>query len=163
MFIGVLWRRQDFADLWFNYNTHMRYLAIDLGEKRTGLAVGDDVTGIASPLDVILTSSLEERFRLIKLAVDDQGPDALVVGAPLNMDGTHGPAAKQAQAFADELGKRFGLPVHLFDERLTSFAADEQMAQSGLTHGQKKARRDALAAAVILRGFLEQQAVEREE
>lgn len=141
----------------------MRYLAIDLGEKRTGLAVGDDVTGIASPLDVVNTSSSDERFNQIKRVIDEQGPGALVVGAPLNMDGSLGPAAKNAQGFADELGRRFGLPVHLFDERLTSAAADDQMARSGLTHGQKKARRDALAAAVILRGFLGQQAIEREE
>jgi putative Holliday junction resolvase len=132
----------------------MRYLAIDLGEKRTGLAIGDDVTGIASPLDVIRTSSAEQRLVEIAHAVDEQGPGALVVGAPLNMDGTKGPAAEKAQVFADELGERFGLPVYLYDERLTSVAADDQMAQTGLTHGQKKARRDALAAAVILDGFL---------
>ncbi len=154
----MLWR-----GITWSYNVAMRYLAIDLGEKRTGLAVGDDVTGIASPLDVIQTAGSEERFKQIERAIDDQGPDALVVGVPLNMDGSIGPGAKKSQAFGDELGKRFGLPVHLFDERLTSAAADEQMAQSGLTHGQKKARRDALAAAAILRGFLEQQAVDRQE
>lgn len=132
----------------------MRYLAIDLGEKRTGLAVGDDVTGIASPLDVIQTSSRESLFKAIARAIDAQGPGALVVGAPLNMDGTQGPAVAQVETFARALTERFGLPVHLFDERLTTVAADEQMAQTGLTHGQKKARRDALAAASILRGFL---------
>lgn len=137
------------------YNAVMRYLAIDLGEKRTGLAVGDDVTGIASPLDVIQTSGEEERFKQLARAIDEQGPDALVLGAPLNMDGSDSPGVARAKAFAEELARRFGLPVHLFDERLTSVAADEQMAQSGLTHGQKKARRDALAAAAILRGFLE--------
>lgn len=132
----------------------MRYLAIDLGEKRTGLAVGDDVTGIASPLEVIRASDAGERFKAIGRAIDEQGPDALVVGAPLNMDGSDGPGVARAKAFAGELSGRFGLPVHLYDERLTSVEADEQMARSGLTHGQKKARRDALAAAAILRGFL---------
>ncbi len=133
----------------------MRYLAIDLGEKRTGLAVGDDITGIASPLDVIQTSSAEERFKAIARAIEDQGPAALVVGAPFNMDGTKSPGTQKAEAFAKELESRFKLTVHLFDERLTSAAADDQMAQSGLTHGQKKARRDALAAANILRAFLD--------
>ena len=132
----------------------MRYLAIDLGEKRTGLAVGDDVTGIASPLEVIQTSSVEVRFKEIQRAIQEQGPDALVLGVPLNMDGSEGPGVTRSRALADELTRRFGLPVHLYDERLTSVAADEQMAQSGLTRGQKKARRDALAAAAILRGFL---------
>ncbi len=145
------------AGVAMHYNVPMRYLAIDLGEKRTGLAVGDDVTGIASPVDVIQTSGVEERFSQLARAIDEHGPDALVVGSPLNMDGSDSPGVTKAKAFAEELGKRSGLPVHLFDERLTSVEADEQMAQSGLTYGQKKARRDALAAAVILRGFLAEQ------
>ena len=132
----------------------MRYLSIDLGEKRTGLAVGDDGTGIASPVGVINTTGRDERIRRIGLAIEEHGPDALVLGVPLNMDGSDSPGVTKAKAFAEELTKRFGLTVHLFDERLTSVEADEQMAQSGLTHGQKKARRDALAAAAILRGFL---------
>lgn len=132
----------------------MRYLAIDLGEKRTGLAVGDDGTGIASPVGVINTTGRGERIRQVGLAIEAHGPDALVLGVPLNMDGSDSPGVTKAKVFGEELAKRFGLPVHLFDERLTSVEADEQMAQSGLTHGQKKARRDALAAAAILRGFL---------
>lgn len=133
----------------------MRYLAVDLGDKRTGLAVGSDVTGVASPLDVIQTANEEERLRQIGRAIDDQGPDALVVGLPLNMDGSEGPMAKKVRQFADTLEKRFELPIHLVDERLTSEAANAQMSQSGLTHRQKKARRDALAAAAMLRDFLE--------
>lgn len=132
----------------------MRYLAIDLGEKRTGLAVGDDGTGIASPVGVINTAGQDERIRQVGLAIDEHGPDALVLGVPLNMDGSDSPGVTKAKAFGEELAKRYGLTVHLFDERLTSVEADEQMAQSGLTYGQKKARRDALAAAAILRGFL---------
>lgn len=132
----------------------MRYLAIDLGDKRTGLAVGDDVTGIATPLEVVVTSSPAELQRRIRRAVDAQGPDALVVGLPLNMDGSEGPAAKKVRAFGDALGAALGLPLHYVDERLSSAAADEQMARTGLTHKGKKERRDALAAAAILRGFL---------
>ena len=133
----------------------MRYLAIDLGGKRTGLAVGDDETRIASPLDVIETSAETERWRQLQKVIEAEAPDALVVGLPLNMDGSDGPAAKNARAFADQLAQRTGLPVHLHDERLSSAAADEAMANTGLTHGQKKQRRDALAAAAILRGFLD--------
>ena len=132
----------------------MRYLAIDLGEKRTGLAVGDDVTGIASPLEVIQTASPEVRLQELERAIQEQGPDALVMGVPLNMDGSDSPGVTKARTLARQLTARLGLPVHLVDERLTSVAADEQMARSGLTHGKKKARRDALAAAAILRDFL---------
>ena len=133
----------------------MRYLAIDLGEKRTGVALGDDLTGIVSPHEVITTSSEAERFTRLKALIEWEGPGALVVGWPLNMDGSVGPAAQKCKAFADKLGEATRLPVHLHDERLSSAVADEQMAMSGLTHKQKKARRDALAAANILRGYFE--------
>ena len=133
----------------------MRYLAIDLGDKRTGLAVGDDDSGIVSPLDVIVTTSADERLRRLGVFIEEHEPDALVLGVPFNMDGSAGPAALKARKLGQVLTERFGRPVHEMDERLTSAAADEQMARTGLTHGQKKARRDALAAAAILRDFLE--------
>ncbi len=132
----------------------MRYLAIDLGGKRTGLAVGDDQSGIVSPLGVVEAKADAQRIDAIARHLAREGADALVVGWPVNMDDSVGPAAKRARAFAVALGAAVRLPVHLHDERLTSAEADEQMARSGLTHGQKKARRDALAAAAILRGFL---------
>ncbi|MFK7790981.1 MAG: Holliday junction resolvase RuvX [Phycisphaeraceae bacterium] len=141
----------------------MRYLAIDLGEKRTGVALGDDLTGIVSPHEVINTSSEGERFNRLKALIEWEGPGALVVGWPINMDGSVGPNAEKCKAFADQLAEATRLPVHLHDERLSSAAADEQMAMSGLTHKQKKARRDAMAAANILRGFLEAKALEDDQ
>lgn len=133
----------------------MRYLSIDLGDKRTGVAIGDPATGIVTPLDVITTASEAERFTRLRDLVEWEGPGALVVGWPLNMDGSVGPSAQKCKAFADKLSEATRLAVHLHDERLSSAMADEQMAMSGLTHKQKKARRDALAAAAILRGFFE--------
>ena len=132
----------------------MRYLSIDLGEKRTGVAVGDDETGIVSPLEVIVTAAPHERLARLGKVIAEHEPDAVVVGWPLNMDGSAGPAAKKAEALALQLTERFGVEVIPMDERLTSAAADQQMSQSGLTHGQKKQRRDALAAAAILRDYL---------
>ena len=132
----------------------MIYLAIDPGGKRTGLAVGDDETGHAGPVDVIEAADPVSLLRGVRRAVEEYAPDALVVGVPYNMDGTEGPAAKRARDLARQLGDETDLPVHLADERLTSYAADQVMKQSGLTHKQKKARRDALAAAAILHDFL---------
>ena len=77
----------------------MMYLAIDRGGKRTGLAVGDDVLKLASPLDVIHTASEDELIRQINIIIKEQMPDALVLGLPLNMDDTEGPSAKGARAF----------------------------------------------------------------
>ncbi|TVQ63959.1 MAG: Holliday junction resolvase RuvX, partial [Phycisphaerales bacterium] len=137
----------------------MRYLAIDLGEKRTGLAVGDDETGNAFPVDVIErplggASAGGALLEAIADAAKSHNAHAVVVGLPLNMDGTDSPGAKRARAFAQRISARTQLPVAFQDERLTSAEADWIMAQSGLTHKAKKERRDALAAAAILRDFL---------
>lgn len=136
----------------------MRYLCIDLGDKRTGLAVGDAVTGLASPAGVLEVpvgaNAGAELQRAIVKAIHQHGPGALVLGLPLNMDDTEGPRAKLVRAWGVRIGTLTGLKVHYQDERLTSADADWQMARSGLTRGQKKAKRDALAAATILRDFL---------
>ena len=133
----------------------MRYLAIDLGDRRTGLAVGDDETGLASPLCVLECAPAQLADRLAG-AVEDHGPDALVVGLPLNMDGSEGPRAKGARVVGAALAERFARPVHYQDERLTSFAAEGHLARSGHTRLGKKRRLDALAAAEILRDFLDE-------
>jgi len=131
-----------------------RYLAIDPGDKRTGLAVGDALTG-PGPVGVIEATTPAHLLRELRDAIDAYAPDALVVGIPYNMDGSAGPAAKKAEALAQLLEVHTHLQAHRFDERLTSYAADEQMQRSGLTRRQKKSRRDALAATAILRDFLE--------
>lgn len=138
----------------------MRYLCIDLGDKRTGLAVGDAITRLASPAGVLEVPITADAGALLLAAIikaiDTHGPHALVVGLPLNMDDTEGPRAKIVRAFAARIEAQTKLPIHFQDERLTSAAADWQMARTGMTRGQKKAKRDALAAAEILRDFLAQ-------
>jgi len=133
----------------------MRYLAIDRGGKRTGLAAGDDVMKLAMPVSVVESKAEHVVLEEINKAVDEHGANALVVGLPLNMDGSEGPSAKSARQFAKTLESQTGLPIHLVDERETSLLADDIMARTGLTHGQKKARRDALAAAAILQRFFD--------
>ena len=132
-----------------------RYLALDPGGKRTGLAVGDDLTHQAGPVGVIDSPDRPTLLRHLRRVIDEHGPDALVIGIPYGAEGDAGPAAKQALELADFLERETALPVHRVDERLTSYAADDAMRQSGYTHRQKKQRRDALAAAAILRDFLE--------
>ena len=131
-----------------------RYLAIDPGGKRTGLAMGDDVTRHAGPAGVIEASEPRALLRALRRAIEEHGPDALVVGIAYNMDGSTGPAAKKALELAALLEKETGLAVHRVDERLTSFAAEQMLSGRDLTHKQKKARRDALAAMALLGDFL---------
>jgi len=132
-----------------------RFLAIDLGTKRTGLAIGDDQVGIPMPIDVIQVRDESSHLEAIGRAIDEQGADELVLGLPLNMDGTEGPASVAARAFARRLEERFDLPVHLVDERLTSEAAGSKLQNRGLSSSKRKARLDALAAATILQDFLD--------
>lgn len=133
----------------------MRYLAIDLGERRTGLAAGDDETRFVAPLRVIECPPDDQLIEQLLAAFDEQGADAIIVGLPLNMDGTEGAQAQRVRAFAEQLRSRRDVTIAYQDERLTSAAAEEHLKQSGRTHGQKKSIRDALAAAEILRDFLE--------
>lgn len=95
----------------------------------------------------------------IRKAIEEHGPDALVLGLPLNMDGSEGPSAINSRRFGAQLSSAFNLPVHHQDERLTSFAADQSLAQTGRTHGEKKALRDGLAAATMLKDFLDARVV----
>ena len=139
-----------------------RLIAIDLGDKRTGLAMGDTVTGIASPAGLVEVPIADNGgstlLDAIVRAVDDlvgASPADLVVGLPINMDGTEGPRAKIVREFAARIAERTTRTVHFTDERQSSMAANERMAQTGLTHKQKKARRDAIAAVVILQRYLD--------
>jgi len=134
----------------------VRYLCIDLGDKRTGLASGDNVTRLVSPVGILEAPRGPALLDAVVKAINTHAPDALVIGLPLNMDGTEGDRARIAREFAAELQSRTGLTIHFQDERLTSDAADARMARSGRTHKQKKRLRDALAAAEVLRDFLDQ-------
>ncbi len=129
-----------------------RYLAIDLGHKRVGLAVGDDVDRLATPLRTLDARPAETLpDRLADLA-RDYGAEAFLLGLPINMDGSEGPMAEQARDFAETLRSRTDLPVELHDERLSSFSADQALA-GHLTRNKRRARQDALAAADILQAF----------
>jgi len=141
----------------------VRYLAIDLGDKRTGLAIGYSVLRLPAPVAVLEVAMDEAAGDALLRAVaaaalehlgpPNGSPGELVIGLPINMDGTEGPGAKKARAFAARIGEATGRRAHLFDERLTSAEADWTMARSGLTRKQKKRRRDALAAAAMLASF----------
>jgi len=133
-----------------------RYLGIDYGTKRIGLAIGDDVSRIAAPIEMVpATGSPADHAAAVLRVAGEYVVDAFVIGLPVNMDDTEGPQAKLTRTFGDALVGASGKPVHYFDERLSSHAADELLQPAELTHKKKKQRRDAVAAQVILQGFLE--------
>lgn len=131
----------------------MPIAGIDFGRRRIGLAVSDGQA--AYPLGIIERRSLKSDLETIRSRLADRGVSLIVVGLPLNMDGSEGPSARAARAFAEHLGRATGLPVEMFDERLTSFEADERLHEASTSRTAKKAARDAVAAAIILEGWLE--------
>ena len=132
----------------------MRIVAVDLGDVRTGLAAGDDVVRIVQPLKVVEERDPARRLERVADELDRRGADRIVVGLPLNMDGTEGEAAVAARRFGEALAGRIGVPVDYQDERLTSFDADERLKGSGLTRRGKKKVQDSIAAATILEDWL---------
>ncbi len=132
----------------------MRYLAIDHGTKRTGLAICDSGETIASPLAVI--QGKKELLRKIAEVVETEHVEAVVLGLPLNMTGSESAQTKLVLKFAEQLKGYLHIPVHLQDERLSSFSAEEKLASAKFTKEKMRKRLDAVAAAEILEAFLEQ-------
>ena len=132
----------------------MRYLAIDHGTKRTGLAICDAAETISSPLAVL--HGQKGLLKKIADIVEAENVEAVVLGLPLNMTGTESSQTKLVRKFAEQLKDQLSVEVHLQDERLSSFGAEEKLAPADFTRGKRKKRIDAVAAAEILGAFLEQ-------
>jgi len=132
----------------------MRYLAIDYGSKRTGLAICDAAESVASPLNVILGQ--KELLKKIAAVVQKEDVEAIVVGLPLNMDDSESAQTRLVRKFVERLRQYIGVQVYLQDERLTSFSAEEKLASAELKKAQIRKRSDAVAAAEILEAFLQQ-------
>ncbi len=132
----------------------MRIMAIDLGLQRTGVAICDEGERLASPVGTVAEHARERLLeRLASLAAEHRA-EALVLGHPLNMDGSCGESARRAEEFADLLGERTGLPVSLWDERLTTVSAIGFLNETN-TRGQKrKAVVDTVSATIILEDYL---------
>lgn len=134
----------------------MRVLGLDLGSKRIGVAVSDRSGTIAGPLCVLQRSgSVSRDHRAIADLVRDEEAEAVVVGLPLNMDGSLGPAAKAAAREAQALATVVGVPVHTCDERRTTASADRVMLEAGLDAQQRRKVVDKVAAAIILQHWLD--------
>ena len=131
----------------------MKFLAIDYGSRRTGLAVCDPSQTICSPLAVL--DSTRDLIAQITEFIKTENAEAVVIGLPLNMDDSEGSQAKSVRQFAEKLKAAIDIQIHFQDERLTSFAADEKLDMTDLSPAQKKQRRDAVAAADILQTFLD--------
>ena len=129
------------------------FLAFDFGERRIGVAIGNDLTETANPLTAIDATNDEGRFAAIEALVKDWTQSAFVVGRPAHPDGKAHAMTARCEKFARQLTGRFALPAYLVDERYTSVDAARALSGSKLTGQRKKQAIDAEAAAQILRRF----------
>ena len=131
----------------------MRFLGIDYGTRRFGLSYGDEL-GVATPLPALTDADPAKRWQGLIAVVAQRRITDLVVGYPLNMDETAGFKAKEVDAFAARLRAELKLPVHLVDERLTSYEAESTIAKSKRREVRASGIIDSRAATIILQDFL---------
>ena len=140
----------------------MNLLALDVGDRRVGVAVSDDMGIIATPLEVVHRKSKAQDFCRIVALIRDQGAAGLVVGHPLNDDGSAGPQAQRTERYVAALAgalraEGLDLPITFWDERFSTQRAEEVMGPSRRRARPHSGRLDAVAAAIILQDYLDEQ------
>ena len=133
----------------------MRIMALDLGTKRIGVAMSDELFLTAQGADTIYRISLDEDLAKIKKAVEDNGVGEIVLGLPINMNGTHGPKAKEVAEFMNSLAKAVTIPVKTWDERLTTVQAQNVLLEADVSRAKRKKSIDRIAAQFILQSYLD--------
>jgi putative Holliday junction resolvase len=133
-----------------------RILALDIGDRRIGVALSDSGGILASPFAIIERKAEEDDVQTILDIVSRQGAGEVVIGLPRSMNGTLGEQAKKVMAFVDRLRERTDVSVKLRDERLSTVSAKRLMQASGSRKKGRKVRDDAAAAAIILQGYLDE-------
>lgn len=136
-----------------------RALGIDHGDARIGVAISDDLGMLAHPLETIHIKEVPDPIARIAALVDSKDVGHIILGLPRNMDGSYGPAAEKVRAFAEQLRAACGCQVKLWDERLTSVAAQRSLHEAGRKVKDSREVIDQVAAQLILQGWLDSQAM----
>lgn len=132
-----------------------RVLGVDFGAKRIGLAVSDADRRVASPLALYERRSPQQDARNFRRLIEDEGVAAIVLGLPVHVSGAEGQKAREARAFGKWLRAATGLPVVFWDERFTTVEAERLLQDAGLTSQRRRARRDKVAAQLLLQSYLD--------
>lgn len=132
-----------------------RILGLDLGTKTIGLAVSDGRLSLASPRPVIRRKKFSTDVQQIMALIEQENIGAIVLGMPLNMDGSEGPRAQATRAFARNLGRHTSIPVVFWDERLSTVAAERSLLEQDVSRAKRADRIDSAAASFILQGALD--------
>lgn len=132
-----------------------RLLGLDLGEKTIGLALSDTTHSIATPMQTLKRGKFSTDAAILSALIREQDIGALVIGLPLNMDGSEGPSAQSARAFARNFSKVFDIPIVLMDERLSTAAVTRTLIEADASRARRKELVDKMAAAYILQAVLD--------
>ncbi|MEM9037716.1 MAG: Holliday junction resolvase RuvX [Actinomycetota bacterium] len=132
-----------------------RALGLDLGSRRIGVAISDSDGSVATPIEVIDGRDRPRARRRVVDLVTEWEAEVVVVGHPLSLDGTEGPAARAARVEADELATMVGVPVELHDERLTTVTAHQTLKELDMSGAARRQVVDQVAAAVLLQSWLD--------
>lgn len=130
-------------------------MGLDVGSRRIGMAVSDPLGITAQGLETLQRRNKRYDLATLEQVIREYGVVAIVVGLPLRMSGKEGTQSDKMQAFADDLRQRFGLPVHLWDERLTSAEANRLLRETELSIEKRAKAVDRMAAVLILQGWME--------
>ena len=133
----------------------MRYLALDHGTKRIGVAVSDELKMIAQPMEYILTEPFDAFLARLKQILAEKEVERVFVGMPRNMDGSYGPAAEKVREFIAVITPQIGVPIQTLDERLTSAQANRVLLLGNVRRSDRKEKVDAMAAAILLQSHLD--------
>ena len=133
----------------------MRYLALDHGTKRIGVAISDELKMIAQPMEYIPTEPFDAFLVRLKQILTEKEVERMFIGMPRNMDGSYGPAAEKVREFIAVLKAEIGVPIQTLDERLTSAQANRVLLQGNVRRADRKEKVDAMAAAILLQSYLD--------
>ena len=146
---------RNIADLRQSVARGRRLMGLDVGEKTIGLALSDVLLTIATPLETIRRGKFAADAAALGRLVTEHGVGALVIGLPINMDGTEGPRCQSVRAFAAELAKRFDIDMAFWDERLSTAAVTRTLLEADVSRARRRELVDKMAAAYILQGALD--------
>ena len=145
----------DPKEFYNKLNKELPLLGIDPGTKNIGLAISDINKTIATPLGVLKNKKYKDLVNYIKETQHNHGLSGIVIGYPINMDGTIGPKAQSSNSLADNLNKDTDLPILLWDERLSTAVVEKMLISADISRNKRKKNIDKLAASYILQGFLD--------
>ncbi|MCR5633038.1 MAG: Holliday junction resolvase RuvX [Eubacterium sp.] len=138
----------------------MRFMGLDYGDKTVGVAISDELLVTAQPIETIereRANKLRKTYQRIEALISEYSVEKIVIGRPLNMNGTEGERVETTRAFADELSRRTGLEIVEVDERLTTVEANRILEETGVANSARKEYIDKMAAAIILQSYLDLQ------